>query len=292
MQQIKDMANFLSTKPSCVQGHPSQGPEPGARPHCAGGDARWMLIFPFFGGGGVNSHNWTENGLASTGCLPVPVLCSDSRLCHFACSHCGRTLQGNPDSTKGTPRPAFWSWLPNKWQWTKPKQPLTLQTHPKLQEKTAAPHGKCWGQGTPVAAGPGHLEPWLSVGQLGSEHRPRFLLCNNCKRACAQAGASCAEWRGCVINGATRAAYRLRLWWCQPQGRAPTGHLLLHQGSCPGGMAGQFPGKCSLEEVRNQEHQETETELGGTVKTRGLDCQLNSQWSLWVTSNRLQFPHV
>lgn len=25
----------------------------------------------------------------------------------------------------------------------KPKQPLTLQTHPKLQEKTAAPHGKC-----------------------------------------------------------------------------------------------------------------------------------------------------
>lgn len=36
----QDMANFLSTKPSCVQGHPSQGPEPGARPHCTGGDAR------------------------------------------------------------------------------------------------------------------------------------------------------------------------------------------------------------------------------------------------------------
>lgn len=31
---------------------------------------------------------------------------------------------------------------------------------------------------------------------------------------------------------------------------------------------------------------------GAQLKTRGLDCQLNSQWSLWVTSNRPQFPHV
>ena len=263
----QDMASFLSTKPSRVQGHPSQGPEPGARPHCAGGDARWMLIFPFSWVGGVNSHNWTENGLASTGCLPVPVSCSDSRLCHFACSHCGRTLRGNPDSTKSTPRSASWSWLPNTWQWTKTK----AISHPPNPPQAAGELRRGHALSCRTRA-PG---PWLSVGQLGPEHRPHFLLCNNCKRVWLRLGPA-APGGGDV-------------WLMQPPGQPLSGtcwgrlqtQTVMMPAPGPGhhwapspppGKLSRWYGwaiscKCSLEEVRNQEHQEIATELGGTVKT-------------------------
>ncbi|KAM9692894.1 uncharacterized protein ACBT57_027264 isoform 1-T1 [Dama dama] len=77
-----------------------------------------------------------------SGWLGAETLAPESEPAEF---HCGRTLRGNPDSTKSTPRPAL---PPGRGCQTrdsgqKPRQPLTLQTHPKLQEKTATPHGKC-----------------------------------------------------------------------------------------------------------------------------------------------------
>lgn len=149
-----------------------------------------MSIFStFFFLGGCKFITQTENGLASTGCLPVPVSCAVTHASAISLAATVGELCRGTLTPQEHPRPAFWSWLPS-----------TIVDKSQATSHPANPTPSCR-RAVPLTAVGARARPWLqdqgtwSRGSQWASSAPehaRFLLCNNCKRACAQAGASCA----------------------------------------------------------------------------------------------------
>lgn len=262
---------------------------------------------------GVDSHPWTENGLASTGCLPVPILRSDSYICHFTCSHCGRRTRSlfirNPGSTKALPpsliqRPPLLPVVPAKRESVqKPKQ--NKNPNPLNQaagRENVAVEGYCFlmqtwtPQAQPTVPEPTAPETICSQwarAALNTRLLPVVQLCKWTLCWGQRPAALCGrdEWvmepPGQPLSGTYLCSLQAQPHDANPRSSDPlTGHhLRLENHPCGGDR--QFLRKHHLDSGTSADR-----DWVGWLKPRGVGSRLNSEWFPWVISNLPQFPHV